>query len=107
MPYYIKQGAIGCDGWATIKEDGEVIGCHQSKADAIAQMVAISLAEDMEPGGERALPSEVVEGAFVEWFEIEDIKFVLMLDHHLKTEALGFHKLHQVYLDEIVRYDTL
>ena len=56
MPYYIKLGAIGCDGWATIKEDGEVIGCHQSKADAIAQMVAVSLAEDIEPGGERALP---------------------------------------------------
>jgi uncharacterized protein len=73
MPYYIKQGAIGCDGWATIKEDGEVIGCHQSKADAIAQMVAISLAEDMEPGGERALPSEVVEGAFVEWFDEDAI----------------------------------
>lgn len=73
MPYYIKQGAIGCDGWATIKEDGEVIGCHQSKADAIAQMVAISLAEDMQPGGERALPSEVVEGAFVEWFDEDAI----------------------------------
>lgn len=73
MPYYIKQGAIGCDGWATIKEDGEVIGCHQSKADAIAQMVAISLAEDLEPGGERALPSEVVEGAFVEWFDEDAI----------------------------------
>lgn len=56
MPYYIKLGAIGCDGWATIKEDGEVIGCHQSKADAIAQMIAVSLAEDLEPGGERALP---------------------------------------------------
>ena len=57
MPYYIKQGAIGCDGWATVKEDGEVIGCHQSKADAIAQMVALSMAEDMQPGGEmNALP---------------------------------------------------
>ena len=56
MPYYIKLGAIGCDGWATVKDDGEVIGCHQSKADAIAQMVAVSLAEDIEPGGERALP---------------------------------------------------
>jgi HK97 family phage prohead protease len=60
MTYYIKQGAIGCDGWATVKEDGEVIGCHQSKADAIAQMVALSMAEDMQPGGEmNALPAPV------------------------------------------------
>ena len=56
MPYFITDEAEGCSGWATIKDDGEVIGCHQTKADAIAQMVAVSIAEDMEPGGERALP---------------------------------------------------
>jgi len=56
MPYYIKQGVVGCSGWATIKDDGETIGCHQSKADAIAQMVAVSLEEGIEPGGERELP---------------------------------------------------
>lgn len=53
MPYFISNQAEGCNGWATIKEDGEVMGCHTSKAAAIKQMVAISLAEDMEPGGER------------------------------------------------------
>ena len=56
MPYFITDKAEGCTGWATIKDDGEVIGCHQTKADAIAQMVAVSIAEDMEPGGERVLP---------------------------------------------------
>jgi HK97 family phage prohead protease len=56
MPYYIKQGVVGCAGWATIKDDGDIIGCHQSKADAVAQMVAVSLEEGIEPGGERALP---------------------------------------------------
>lgn len=53
MPYFISNKAQGCSGWATVKEDGEVIGCHTSKAAAIKQMVAVSLAEDMEPGGER------------------------------------------------------
>lgn len=53
MPYYITYQPVGCDGWATIKEDGEIIGCHNNKDAAIAQMVAVSLAEDMEPGGER------------------------------------------------------
>jgi HK97 family phage prohead protease len=53
MPYFITDDAEGCDGFATIKEDGEVIGCHQTKQEAIDQMVAVSLAEDIEPGGER------------------------------------------------------
>jgi len=74
MPYFITDSADGCSGWATIKEDGEVMGCHTTKQAAINQMVAISIAEDMEPGGERttlrvlpdnyrpALSSDVPEG---------------------------------------------
>ena len=54
MPYFITDKSPDCSGWATIKEDGEVIGCHSTKQDAIDQMVAVSVAEDMEPGGERA-----------------------------------------------------
>lgn len=54
MPYFITDNAPNCAGWATIKEDGEVIGCHDTKQQAIDQMVAVSIAEDMEPGGERA-----------------------------------------------------
>ena len=53
MPYFITDKAQGCSGWATIKDDGEIMGCHTTKAAAIKQMVAISIAEDMEPGGER------------------------------------------------------
>jgi HK97 family phage prohead protease len=56
MPYFITDKSADCSGWATIKDDGEVLGCHESKADAIAQMVALSLAEGIDPGGERALP---------------------------------------------------
>jgi hypothetical protein len=44
MPYFISDQAEGCNGWATVKEDGEVIGCHSTKQDAIDQMVAVSLA---------------------------------------------------------------
>lgn len=53
MPYFITNKSPNCSGWATIKEDGEVIGCHDTKQQAIDQMVAVSIAEDMEPGGER------------------------------------------------------
>jgi HK97 family phage prohead protease len=63
MPYLISDKQSDCAGWATVKEESDgsytTIGCHTSKQDAIDQMVAISIAEDMEPGGEvskRALP---------------------------------------------------
>ena len=56
MPYFISDKNADCAGWAVEKEDGEVIGCHTTKQDAIDQMVAVSIAEEMEPGGERALP---------------------------------------------------
>jgi peptidoglycan/xylan/chitin deacetylase (PgdA/CDA1 family) len=53
MPYFITDSSPDCDVWATIKEDGEVIGCHTTKQEAIDQMVAVSIAEEIEPGGER------------------------------------------------------
>jgi hypothetical protein len=59
MPYYITESQPDCGGWATVKEetDGSLttLGCHESKQDAIDQMVALSIAEDMDPGGERNL----------------------------------------------------
>jgi len=55
MPYFIESDNPECSGWATVKEDGEVMGCHLTKEDAIDQMVALSIAEDIEPGGERMM----------------------------------------------------
>ena len=56
MPYYISDKESDCSGWATVKEnsDGsfETIGCHDSKQGAVDQMVAVSLAEGIEPMGE-------------------------------------------------------
>jgi HK97 family phage prohead protease len=56
MPYYISDKESDCSGWATVKEnpDGsyETIGCHDSKQGAVDQMVAISLAEGIDPMGE-------------------------------------------------------
>jgi hypothetical protein len=67
MPYFITDKSPDCSGWATIKEDGEVMGCHTTKQAAIDQMLAVSLAEDMEPGGERALNGELEVGDYVYW----------------------------------------
>jgi len=54
MPYFVTEQAEvdGCAGYAVVKEDGEVIGCHDTKQAAIDQMVAVSIAEDIEPGGD-------------------------------------------------------
>jgi len=56
MPYYISDSALGCDGWATVKDDGEVMGCHTSKQAAIDQALAIAQSEGSTFEGERALP---------------------------------------------------
>jgi len=56
MPYFISDKQSDCAGWATVKEETDgsytTIGCHDDKQSAIDQMVAVSIAEDMEPGGE-------------------------------------------------------
>jgi HK97 family phage prohead protease len=74
MPYLISESQSDCAGWATVKEEADgaytTIGCHENKQDAIDQMVAVSIAEDMEPGGEvskravdLSLPSFIQENA--------------------------------------------
>lgn len=70
MPYFISQSNPDCDGWAVEKEDGEVLGCYTDKQSAIDQMVAVSIAEGMGPGGERTLraePDALEVGDFVSW----------------------------------------
>jgi hypothetical protein len=53
MPYYIAQDRPGCENkWAVVKKDGAVIDCKGNKMEAIRQMVAMSIAEGIEPGGE-------------------------------------------------------
>jgi HK97 family phage prohead protease len=58
MPYFISE-TTDCPGWAVVKEDNSVVSCQDSKDDAIAQMVALSLAENLEPGGELASTREL------------------------------------------------
>jgi HK97 family phage prohead protease len=56
MPYFISDKQGDCSGWATVKQETDgsytTLSCHDNKQDAIDQMVAVSIAEDMEPGGE-------------------------------------------------------
>jgi len=65
MPYYIKQGAKNCAGWATVKQDGSVITCHQTKTDAIKHMVALSIATGEKAGGELGKRKESAIESFI------------------------------------------
>lgn len=52
MPYYIGKHP-DCEGeWSVVKDDGSLLNCHTSKDAAIAQMVAVSISENIEPAGE-------------------------------------------------------
>lgn len=51
MPYAITDRHPDCPDWAVVKEDGELLACATSQEAAVEQMVAVSLAEDVEPLG--------------------------------------------------------
>jgi HK97 family phage prohead protease len=51
MPYFITDESPDCPAWAVVKEDGEVLACHETEQSATDQMIAVSLAEGLEPGG--------------------------------------------------------
>jgi len=72
MPYFITNQHPDCDDWAVVKEGGELVACHPNEDSATDQMVAVSLAEGMEPGGTyngefRAAPDALEVGDFVSW----------------------------------------
>ena len=67
MPYYITDKSESCPEWSVIKDDGEVLACHDTKESAIDQAIAVSLAEDTEFVGERAAVGELKIGDWVTW----------------------------------------
>ena len=56
MPYFVSDKQADCSGWATVKQESDgsytTVVCHDNKQDAIDQMVAVSISENIEPGGE-------------------------------------------------------
>jgi hypothetical protein len=46
MPYSVgEKGSYGCSGYPAVKEGGEVMGCHDTKEEAAAQIYAINQSE--------------------------------------------------------------
>lgn len=49
MPYHIENDNAACSGFAVVKDDdGEVMGCHRSQAQAERQIAALYAAEDID-----------------------------------------------------------
>ena len=62
MPYHVgAKGSYGCSGYPAVKEDGEVMGCHKTRAEAAAQIYAINRSE----GNIGKQASDITEGDFV------------------------------------------
>lgn len=88
MPYFITNEEPTCAGWATVKENGEVIGCHMTKQEAVDQMVAVSLSEGMEPGGERQVPDNMeIVVSDVDGVLVVDGEPVVGMIEHLRVKA--------------------
>jgi HK97 family phage prohead protease len=90
MPYFISSDNPECSGWAVEKQDGEVLGCHQSKEDAIKQMVALSIAEDIEPGGERKYKKKYKRDNSYPLAVISDIDGILIVDDQRDEKAYAY-----------------
>jgi flagellar basal body rod protein FlgC len=47
MPYRIEEDRPDCAGFAVVKEsDGDLMGCHRTRAQALAQLAALAIDDD-------------------------------------------------------------
>lgn len=46
MPWEVKQNAAGCKGYAVVKEDGKLVGCHPTRTAALAHLKALYASEN-------------------------------------------------------------
>ena len=73
MPYHVgEKGSYGCKGYPALKEDGTVMGCHDTKEQAASQIYAINQSEGNIKDKGIKLPDawpvskkEITEGDFV------------------------------------------
>jgi len=93
MPYYISDTMNDCAGWATIKADTpdsapETIGCHQTKQDAIDQMIAVSLSEEMEPMGDWATRALLTDADLITDDDLNEQYEMNQADPSMEVDAL-------------------
>jgi uncharacterized protein len=95
MPYYITDKSEECSGWAVVKVDGEVLGCHDTKESAIDQAVAISIDTDEPFEGERAAVGSLNTGDWVSWSPLDPTvlgKVAMIQDQFAVVEIYEYEK---------------
>jgi uncharacterized protein len=95
MPYYITDKSEECSGWAVVKEDGEVLGCHDTKESAIDQAVAISIDTEEPFEGERAAVGSLNTGDWVSWAPLDPTvlgKVEMVQDQFAVVEIYEYEK---------------
>lgn len=94
MPYYISDQQSNCAGWATIVADSandpapRVIGCHQTKQDAIDQMVAASLSDGIEPKGDWATRAMLTDMELITDDDMNQQYEMNQVDASMEVDAL-------------------
>ncbi len=62
MPYKVgAMGSYGCSGYPAVKDDGTVMGCHKTRAEAAGQIYAINRSE----GNIGKAATDIMEGDYV------------------------------------------
>jgi hypothetical protein len=86
MPYRIgAKGSFGCSGYPALKEGtNEVMGCHQTRADAAAQIYAINRSE----GNIGKSMHEIKEGDFVMYMGEDDKNMVGRVEYVMTNPGL-------------------
>jgi hypothetical protein len=86
MPYKVgAKGSFGCSGYPALKEGtNEVIGCHQTRAEAAAQIYAINRSE----GNIGKSMHEIKEGDFVMYMGEDDKNMVGRVEYVMTNPGL-------------------
>jgi hypothetical protein len=86
MPYKVgAKGSFGCSGYPALKEGtNEVMGCHQTRAEAAAQIYAINRSE----GNIGKSMHEIKEGDFVMYIGEDDKNMVGRVEYVMTNPGL-------------------
>ena len=86
MPYRIgAKGSFGCSGYPALKEGtNEVMGCHQTRSEAAAQIYAINRSE----GNIGKSMNEIKEGDFVTYIGEDDEMMVGRVEYVMTNPGL-------------------
>lgn len=85
MPYKVgAKGSYGCSGYPAVKDDGKVIGCHKTRAEAAGQIYAINRSEGNIG---KAMP-DLKEGDFAMTSHGEEDEFHIGQVVHVMREGM-------------------